>query len=275
MKNKVSTKALAEAILRQLPAVMGASVREDINGYPREVHLLIAPGPNPRDLARNVRKLLQERLGIEIDQRVISIAQLSRELNLSPTGAMPEIVDALSAEPTLHAPANAAPEAVAHNLTAPRTTATTTRVTGSARARTNVGAVAPPARVIYQGVESASRDGRLSVRVRISWQGSEYTGEGEELMGGQGRIRAAASATLAAAMEACASSLRLDLEYATTTRALGREYVIITARAAAPILGRKPLTLIGAQPIEFDTETATALATLHAVNRILARFLQQ
>lgn len=275
MMNKVTTKALAEAALRQIPAVMGASVREDIHGHPREVHILIAPGPNPRDLARTVRKLLQERLGIEIDQRVISIAQLSRELDLSPSGETTVADDAPAAEPTLHALANAAPASITHNLTAPAGTSTPAHVAISSQARAATGAVAPPPRVIYQGVESSSRDGRLSVRVRISWQGREYTGEGEELMGGQGRIRAAASATLAAAMEACSGKLRLDLESATTTRALGREYVIITARAAATILGRKPLTLIGAQPIEFDTETAAALAALHAVNRILARALGQ
>ena len=72
-----TTKAAAESLLRELPSVIGASVREDIYGHPREIHLLIRAGPNPRHLAYDVRELLEERLGVPIDQRVISIAQLA------------------------------------------------------------------------------------------------------------------------------------------------------------------------------------------------------
>jgi len=71
------TKHEAEAILRELPSVLGAHVREDVNGHPREVHLLVRPGTTPRELARDVRDLLEERLGVPVDQRVISIAQLA------------------------------------------------------------------------------------------------------------------------------------------------------------------------------------------------------
>lgn len=71
------TKHEAEAVLRELPSVLGAFVREDVHGHPREVHLLVRPGPTPRDLARDVRELLEERLGVPVDQRVISIAQLA------------------------------------------------------------------------------------------------------------------------------------------------------------------------------------------------------
>lgn len=273
MMNKVTTKALAEATLRQLPAVIGVSVREDIYGHPREVHLLIAPGPNPRDLARTVRKLLRERLGIEIDQRVISIAQLSRELEPTPSGATPAVDVAPAAEPTTNALANAAPTMLAYAHTTARDNTPPSPVAELTQAGTDPGSATNTPRVIYQGVESASRDGRISVRVRISWQGEEFTGTGEELIGGAGRVRAAASATLDAAMQACAGQIRLDLESASTVRALGREYVVIVARAAAARLGRKPITLVGAQPIEFDAETASALATLHALNRVLARIL--
>jgi hypothetical protein len=72
------TKEAAEAILRDLPSVVGAFVREDPQGRPREVHILIAPGTQPRHFARDVRDLLEERLGVPIDQRIISIAQLAR-----------------------------------------------------------------------------------------------------------------------------------------------------------------------------------------------------
>jgi hypothetical protein len=77
---RIHTKDLAEEVLRELPSVLGAFVREDVNGHPREVHLLIAPGPNVKLLAQDVRELLEERLGIPVDQRVISIAQLAEDI---------------------------------------------------------------------------------------------------------------------------------------------------------------------------------------------------
>jgi hypothetical protein len=77
--NRTSTKTTAEAVLRELPSVLGAYVSEDLEGNPREIHLLVRAGPEAASLARDVRGLLQERLGIPIDQRVISIAQLAAE----------------------------------------------------------------------------------------------------------------------------------------------------------------------------------------------------
>ena len=77
---RIHTKDLAEEVLRELPSVLGAFVREDVNGHPREVHLLIAPGPNVKLLSQDVRELLEERLGVPVDQRVISIAQLAEDI---------------------------------------------------------------------------------------------------------------------------------------------------------------------------------------------------
>ena len=71
------TKAEAEAVLLELPSVLGAFVREDVPGHPREVHILVKSGTVPRDLARDVRELLEEKLGVPVDQRVISIAQVA------------------------------------------------------------------------------------------------------------------------------------------------------------------------------------------------------
>jgi len=274
MMKEVTTKALAEAALRQLPAVIGASVREDIYGHPREVHLLVAPGPNPRELARTVRKLLQERLGIEIDQRVISIAQLARQLDSPAADGAPAVEAVPTAETAAHPPANPAPTALAHAGEGEIDVAPAAAVAGTTQTQNDPERYTGMARIIYQGVESTSRDGKISVHVHVSWQGREFTGKGEELIGGSGRVRAAASATLDAAMQASGARLRLDLESASNVRALGREYVIVTVRATAAHLGRKPVTLVGAQPIEFDAETATALATLHALNRVLAPLLE-
>jgi hypothetical protein len=252
MTIRSGTKETAEALLRELPSVLGAFVREDINGHPREVHLLITPGPKPGELARDIRALLQEHLGIRVDQRVISIAQLSKDLDPLPPVPLEE-ADSASANDAPPAGSSSAPP----------------------RERPGVAPAAPRTipRVIYQGLESSVREGRVEIRVSLSWQDQGYTGEERELDGGLGRIRAAAVATLRAAAAAANNRVRFDLDSVSTTRALGREYILISVLASSPILGRRPLTLIGAQPLEFDAETTAALATLQATNRILALVL--
>src|SRR5690606_38036667 len=133
---------------------------------------------------------------IEIDQRVISIAQLSREIELSQPSDAPPQDDAPADTPGVHALANAAPAPPPAPSREPMPAA---GAAGASIPRTPVGAT-PTARVIYQGVESISRAGRTIVRVHVTWQGEEYIGEGEEIAGDHGRIRATASATLAAAI---------------------------------------------------------------------------
>lgn len=103
--DKIRTKEAAEATLRELPSVIGAFVREDVYGHPREVHLLVSAGPNVRLLAHDVRDLLEERLQIPIDQRIISIAQVARD----PREAPPEEL-----------PVTAAPEARSEEAASPR-----------------------------------------------------------------------------------------------------------------------------------------------------------
>ena len=94
---RVHTKEAAEALLRELPSVRGAFVREDVNGNPREIHLLIGPGPNVKLLAQDVRDLLEERLQIEIDHRIISIAQLAEDVFES--NGMESLAEAIESPP--------------------------------------------------------------------------------------------------------------------------------------------------------------------------------
>jgi hypothetical protein len=234
----IRTKEAAESLLRELPSVLGAHVREDIYGHPREVHLLVAPGPNVRHLARDIRDLLEERLRVPVDQRIISIAQLERPLDEAP-------VDEAVVIPT---------QAEEHPSE-----------TGS------------EPRMLFGGLETSIRDARVYVRVHLSWRGEEYSGEAAELDAGNGRVRAAASAALRAATAAATGPrsgvrpdpLRLELEFAAVVKALDRDYVLVSAFGASPLFGRRPLSLVGAQPLEGDEATAAALAALKAVNRVM------
>lgn len=224
---KVHTKEAAEELLRELPSVLGAFVREDINGHPREIHLLISPGPSVKLLAQDVRDLLEDRLGIPIDHRIISIAQLAED-----------VVD-FGEEADLAALTD-----------------------GAAGER----------RVRFLNVASDLRDKRVRVCTTLQAGDVVHEGEATELDLGNGRIRAAAIATLRAAAAASTDS-KLELESISVVKAFDREYVLVSVLAGSAAFGRRLLQLAGAQPIDLDQETAAALATLKAINRVLAKLL--
>jgi hypothetical protein len=224
---RVHTKEAAEALLRELPSVLGAFVREDINGHPREIHLLVSPGPNVKLLAQDVRDLLEEKLEVPIDHRVISIAQLAQDL------------------------ADDDAEATIASVTDPR------------RER----------RVQLLDVRAEVREQRVRVQARLQSGEKIFVGEAHEIDLGVGRLRAAATATLRAAAEASVEDVRLELEAVAIVKAFDREYVLVSVLAGSNSFGRKLLQLAGAQPVEHDTETAAALATLKSINRVLAKLL--
>jgi hypothetical protein len=240
------TKEAAESVLRELPSVVGAFVREDAYGYPREVHLLIAAGPKPRHFALDVKTLLEERLGIPIDQRIISIAQLASEPSRGaeageapPSAAGTGVADARSPE------------------SAPRS------------ARRALARALPCARVRFVTALTEVSDARVTVRVRLEWEDREYEGTATELEAGSGRVRAGAVALLRAANQICGEHGRFELESASLVRVMERDYALVGAIATSPYLGRRPVEIVGAQPVEESTETAATLATLKSLNRLL------
>jgi hypothetical protein len=224
---KVHTKETAEALLRELPSVLGAFVREDVNGHPREIHLLIGPGPSVKLLAQDVRDLLEERLGVAIDHRIISIAQLAED-----------VVD-------IHE------EADLQNLK-------------SAPAER---------RVRFVGVTREVRDQRVTVRAGLEFDGLTHGGEAVELDLGTGRCRAGALAALRAASRTLPDDARFELESVSIVRAFDRDYVLVAVIASSRSFGRSLLHLCGAQPIDHEIETAAALASLKAINRVLGKLL--
>lgn len=229
---RISTKTTAEAVLRELPSVLGAYVSEDLEGHPREVHLLVRAGPEPGALARDIRNLLEERLGMPIDQRIISIAQLARAAG---------------------AAAQETPD------------------TGGTRAPKPH----PPARPIFSGLESTVAGGHVTVVVRLEWRGAMSEGTAEAVDTTPGRARAAATATLRAAMEAAwQTELGFELDFASIVQALDGEYVLVSVLGMSTRLGRRPLPLVGAHAIESDVESASALACLKAINRVLSLALE-
>jgi hypothetical protein len=229
------TKEAAETVLRELPSVIGAFVREDVFGHPREIHLLVRHGPNPRSLAYDVRDLLEERLGVPIDQRVISIAQLAPGRDPGPIVGGGEAADAPAA------PAADAPDTP---------------------------------RVRFHGVSTEASAGRVRVRVRLQLDDTVLLGDGAAVDSPAGRCRAGAAAAVAAVNETCVGRARLEVDHAGTVAAFDRTYAVVTVLVSSPYLGRKPILLTGAHPVDRDDDAAGALAALKALNRVLGLILQ-
>lgn len=227
------TKAEAEAVLRELPSVIGAFVREDVYGHPREVHLLVKPGPMARDLARDVRDLLEEKLGVPVDQRVISIAQVAEN--------GPTLDEALGRG--AHAPAAAAE---------PEPEAPTQR------------------RLTLVRVETTRSLGWIEARVVLARGDEEFEGSAREVETSAGAPRAGARATGAAITAACEPALRVDVDTVSLLAAFDREQVLVSATGASRLFGRSLRTLVGAHPVEADYVEAGALAMLKATNRVAA-----
>lgn len=249
---KGETKAAAEAVLRELPSVLGAFVREDVFGQPREIHLLVKAGPNPRHLARDVRELLEERLGIPVDQRVISIAQMSDDAEL-PAGILAA---------ALVAHGNEADEVMTNPRPEPEPEPD--EPAGPGRDQ----------RLRYLGLESLVGDGRVVARARLIQDDTELLGEASELAAGSGRARAGAAAALNAANRTIDGFGRLELDNASIVRVFERDVALVSVLMSSPFLGRRPVSLAGAQPVEETEEAASALAALKAVNRTLALLLR-
>jgi hypothetical protein len=296
------TKEAAEAALRELPSVIGAFVREDVHGNPREVHLLVRAGPNPRHLAYDIRGLLEERLGVPIDQRVISIAQLATDRVPGPllaeaaglaAAAQAEAAGLGAAVQPAAAPAPAAdsPPAATDGAEAAAAAAAPTaapaaapaaacppppaaaHASASARPPTAAAEEPAPRRVRFAGVTTESMDQRARTRVAIEFEGTVFSGEAAGLDTVVARARAAATATLQAVGSACTGAARFEVEHIALLDVFQREYVVVAVLASSPYLGRTPLSLVGAQPVELDAESAAALAALKALNRTLSLLL--
>lgn len=65
-----------ERLLGSLAGVVSARVLLDYEGRIRELHVLATPELHPKQVVRNVESALSAGLGVEVDRRVVSVAQI-------------------------------------------------------------------------------------------------------------------------------------------------------------------------------------------------------
>jgi hypothetical protein len=65
------------ALLNRLPGVFAAGIRTNEDGAINEIHVLASSSRNPKQMARDIQSALLAAYNLDVDHRIISIAQLS------------------------------------------------------------------------------------------------------------------------------------------------------------------------------------------------------
>lgn len=221
-----------ERLLCSLAGVVSARVVANPFGRLDEIHILASPVLNPKQVVRNVESALAAGLGIVIDRRIVSVAQIRRDA-IEP-GPNTDL-DAADADDPGDEPDDGGP------------------------------APLPPAqRIVFVRWDARSQaNGESECHVTVRRGADEFTGAGSGAGTPQGRALAAARAVFAAIAEARGAD-DLVLEDAKLVDTQGRGYVLVAARA---IVGRQTRPLTGVAPLAQSPEEAAILASLQATNR--------
>jgi hypothetical protein len=218
-----------EGLITALHGVMASRVVMDGNGRVEEIHVLAGSRTHPKQIVRNIESALSAGLGLVVDRRAISVAQVRPEHG--------ELVSE-----TLNGSADE-PEAVATPAAAEDDVA---------------------GRFIFVGYDARTQpDLEAACRVSIRRGNSVYSGTGDGPSTPLGRAQAAARAVFAA----IATARRADsigLEGVTILESHGHEFVLIGAHA---IVGRSSVPLTGIAALQKTPEEAAILAALQATNR--------
>lgn len=236
----------AERLLEALAGVVSAHIVTDSLGRMVEIHVLASPELHPKQVVRNVESALSAGLGIDIDRRMVSVAQIRETTN----GHNPADPEDLPRGP------DAGPDPTVDHTDAPATVALSPpEPEPSARNA--------PQRLEFVRYESRRDAERCTCEVVLRSGEDEVTGTGVGPDTAAGRAEAAGRAVFDALMRA-RPGLRLALEGAAISNTRGRNFVLISAQT---LLQRETVPLAGAAALSRSPEEAGILAALQASNR--------
>jgi hypothetical protein len=222
-----------ERLLCGLAGVISARAVTEPGGRIEEIHVLATERLHPKQVVRNVESALSAGLGLDIDRRVISVAQIrgdkSRAVTDGKAGAL-----------------------------------ATTGSSGDAQTGGSETQIPVLDRVIFLRFDARTDAVGLTVCTVVLGRGrEEFNGSGTGPNTIQGRAGAAARA-LFKALESARDNDDVALEGAALVEANGRSYVMVGARG---LVGRATVPLTGVSPITRSPEEASILACLQATNR--------
>lgn len=228
-----------EGLIAALRGVLAARVSLTALGRIEEIHVLADEQLHPKQMVRNIESALSAGLGVTVDRRLVSVAQVS--------GQEAELFQADEA-------------ARSHDAASEPDAAALTSAASAAAARDSSIAT----RYVFVGYDARTQpDLEAACRVTIRRGNEVISGAGTGPSTPLGRAQAAARAVFAA-IAAARQDHTLGLEGATLVQSHGRDYVLVAAHAAT---GRESLPLTGLAALHRSPEEAAILASLQATNR--------
>jgi hypothetical protein len=234
----------AEAAIRRLRDVDGVSVRADGDELV-EIHVVSRSDRPAKHIVRDVQAVLRTDLGLVIDHRVVSVA-LARG---------PAPVDAPS------------PERPVRSEPAPRQGQSSSRHRASERVAAEHGADPPDDRIRYENVNLIVHGQRTQAQVELRWKGLPRIGNASGFSARDDAQRLVAQATTMAVQEFLADPVALHVRDVTFVDVTGRRVAVVVL---ALLAHRHEKVLTGSCTVEQDTPQAVVLATLAALNRLVA-----
>ncbi len=232
------TEQEIERLLRSLEGIASARVSSDGYGRVVAIHILALPTFHPKQVVRNVESAMSAGLGIVVDRRVISVAQMQE----TPAGEVP------------YAPPDA------------RETNNGERAAdGRAAAAPHVPEPERPrGRLVFMSYDARTQPNHeMLCRVTVRHDKEHFSGSATGNSTTLGRAQAAARALFSAITD----GRELDnfvLDDVALVQSLGRSFILVAAHAQQ---GRALQPLTGVALLTRAPEEAAILASLQAVNR--------
>ena len=237
-----------EAAIHALRDVRSVSIVPDDDGGILEVHVVSSSERKPKQVARDVESLIVAKLGMAIDHRKISVAQVDGgDGEDAEVAAAPAFVGDRNAEPAERAEGPGLQEAPSPEN----------------------GNLAPlDLRIEFVGVSVAQAQDRAEARVELRLNGVETAAAvgGPDSSGSVQRL--ICEATLDAINQFIEEGGTFSVGGVEESRVGGVDTVLVNV---CHLSDRHEIALVGACPVGGDLTRAVSLATLDAVNRFLRR----
>ena len=224
----------AQAAIRRLRDVDGVSVRVEADEVV-EVHVVSSSQRPPKQIVRDVQAVLRTELDLAIDHRIVSVAIARPEET-----QVPDRKPAARREPE--------PAFVP-------------------RAEAAAPAPAREDRIRYENANLLVHGQRTQAQVELRWKGLPRVGNASGWSARDDAHRLVAQATTLAVQEFLADPIALNVREVSFVEAGGLRVVVVVLSLLAH---RHERVLTGSCTVEKDTPQAVVLATLDALNRLVA-----
>lgn len=240
----------AETAILRLRDVEGVSVRAEADELV-EIHVVSSSNRSPKQIVRDIQAVLRTDLALAIDHRIVSVA-LAKPNGIAPLSAVSHVAPIVAAAPPPAAPAPAPePVSVPSASAAPAEPATSLR----------------DDRILFENVNLIVHGQRSQAQVELRWKGMPRVGNASGWSTRDDSHRLVAQATTLAVQEFLADPVALHVRDVTFVDLTGRRVAIVILSLLAH---RHEKVLTGCCTIESDTPQAVVLATLSALNRVVA-----